>query len=375
VKGELIQDTGALGAVEEDWRRLAVARENAFITPDWFRSWWSAYGEEHEPAVVVVRDGEEVKGVLPLVRSEGRPRALRFAGYNLGDCFEAATAPGDEPAVAAAAAAALSEGGLHGVLITDNVPVESAMPAELAGGFAPPLATVPQRTAELPYAALPDSWDEYLAGRSSNLRQKVRRMERVLERDHGLVLRQVAGQEELPKAFDDLFRLHDLRWRDRGGTSLASDRSRDAHRAFAAAALERGWLRLRLIELEGQPAAAFYGWRLGDRYAFYQSGFDPDWSKRSVGLLVVSLALRAAIEEGAAVFDLLLGSEDYKARLADGAREVQTVAMAPPHRPVRLALAAEARMRRVGGRLAGRGGRTAQFVRGVARRMPTGRGD
>ncbi|MEK6251714.1 MAG: GNAT family N-acetyltransferase [Actinomycetota bacterium] len=53
-------------------------------------------------------------------------------------------------------------------------------------------------------------------------------------------------------------------------------------------AQQRGWLRLRLLEVDGVAVAGFLGWRLGDSYAFYQSGFDPSWPDKSVGVVMMA---------------------------------------------------------------------------------------
>ena len=108
------------------------------------------------------------------------------------------------------------------------------------------------------------------------------------------------------------FHLHDKRFADRGGSSLSAERTRSFHREFAAAALEQGWLRLWFLELDGLPAAAWYGWRLGERYSYYNSGFDPAFAALSPGLVLISAVIESAFQEGAAEFDFLLGGESYK---------------------------------------------------------------
>jgi CelD/BcsL family acetyltransferase involved in cellulose biosynthesis len=373
LRAEVVTDLGKLAAFEDSWRNLAEQRGNAFITPEWFRSWFDAYADGHSPAVIVGRDdGGAVRGVLPMVRQLGRPHALRFGGFNLGDSFHAAAAIEDVDELAVAAAAALAEDPGRRLIVLDNLPAEDPLARVLATRA--DLAEVPQRRGNQPYAVLPGSWDEYLESRSAKRRKRLRYLERTLGREHQVEFRQVADPGELDPAFDELFRLHDLRWQERGGSSLAPGPAREAHRSFARAALARGWLRLRLLEVDGVAVAAFYGWRIGDRYAFYQGGFDPAWAKLSVGTLIVSMSLRSAIEEGAREFDMLLGGEEYKARFAERSREVRTVALAPALSPVRLALGGEALMRRMGRRITARGGRGARIGTALANRLPTGRG-
>ena len=53
----------------------------------------------------------------------------------------------------------------------------------------------------------------------------------------------------------------------------------------------------------------------------YNSGYDPDYSKLSVGLLLKALCLKEAIEDGKEYLDFLRGKEPYKYDL--GAKDVQ----------------------------------------------------
>ena len=123
------------------------------------------------------------------------------------------------------------------------------------------------------------SWEDYLASRSRNLRSQVRRKTKALERDHDAVFR-LAEEATLEADLATLVDLHERRWRGRGGSGALGEAPRRFHSGFAAAALRRGWLRLWILELRGEPAAALYGWRVGDRYSYYQAGLDPAYERR-----------------------------------------------------------------------------------------------
>jgi CelD/BcsL family acetyltransferase involved in cellulose biosynthesis len=76
-----------------------------------------------------------------------------------------------------------------------------------------------------------------------------------------------------------------------------------------------------VLTVEGAPRAALYGWRLPDRFAFYQAGYDPDWQQRSVGTVLLGHVIARAFAEGLAEFDFLRGTEPYKLVWANGARD------------------------------------------------------
>src|SRR5207245_43184 len=97
-----------------------------------------------------------------------------------------------------------------------------------------------------------------------------------------------------------------------GLAGLAARRAAPSPGLGLLAAPDRGWLRLSELRLDGRPAASLYGFRYRDTFSFYQSGFDPAYARDSVGLVTMGLAIRSAIEEGAAEYDLLHGDEAYK---------------------------------------------------------------
>lgn len=377
MKAELITDLDALATVEEGWRRLAVQRGNAFLSPDWYRAWVRADGRQHTPAVVATRDQTgEISGVVPLVLDRGsRPHALRFGGSSFGDRFGIAAPRSIEDHVAEAAIAELEQAGFTSMLVLHRVDAESEWPERMAAASGRRLAVVDQGTAELPHVKVAGlDWEGYLAERSQKFRQRVGRgLERALERDGiEFAVRETSDPARLDEDMATLFRLHDLR-HEASDSSIVSEQVRESLRTFADGALERGWLRLRILELDGHPAAAFLGWRLGPSYAVYQSGFDPAWAEQSAGMLLLNDTVRAAIAEDAEEVDLLLGGEAFKWRFAPDPRVVRTVIVVGAARPARLLASGEAFARERGRRLA-RHPRLRPAARSLARLLPGGRG-
>ena len=330
-------DLGQLGEIEPQWRSLAEARGNPFVTPDWATRWFGHYADQAKPLIVAVRGDAGLRGVLPLaLRTEGRPRSCGFIGSNLGDVFHPVCPREVEAEIAAAAGSALAARHSDWTAIAlEHAEMERPWIDELRAAAGKRLREFPRGTAELPTIELAKygDWEAYLGSRSSHLRKRLRQMERKLSDGHELHIRRTESPAELEKDFATFFEVHDRRWADRGSSSLATDRSRAFLCDFGAAALKRGWLRLWFLELDGRAVATWYGWRLGERYAFYNAGFDPELSKLSPGLVLLAKVIESAFAEGARGFDFLLGDESYKSRFADGARSVVDTTLAPgfPH--------------------------------------------
>jgi CelD/BcsL family acetyltransferase involved in cellulose biosynthesis len=376
VRAELIGDPAGIRGVEDGWRELAVARSNGFVTPEWFWSWHCYRGQRSTPLVSVARrpDGG-LAGVMPLVLdTTRRPRAIRFAGAALGDRFHPAAAVEDEDEVAEATARALAAAGLgRRMLVLDHVESDRTWWQRMAAASPVRVARTEQQHTRCPYVSLEGlDWEGYLAGRRQKFRKNLRQGERRLLREHAARLIS-AGEDDLRAGLDHLFRLHALRFPGRE-SSLTSGGAEPVLRAWAEAAHRRGWLRLNLLEAEGEIVAAVLAWRVGRSYATYQGGFDPAWSGSSVGTVLEGMTIRRAIEEGASEYDFLLGEEDYKRRFTgDSARSAHTVVMTGAHRPLRVLVAGEAGARRLAGSLQDRPA-LARVARSLRALLPTARG-
>jgi CelD/BcsL family acetyltransferase involved in cellulose biosynthesis len=331
---ELIDREDDLGSVIDPWRRLAAARGNAFVTPEWYLAALKTLHQGSAPAVAVVRGDEGgVRGLLPLVHVlSPRARLASFPGTRFGDLFHPVAQEGEDEWIATEAAPVLARHlGARCHLDLGRVDADARWWSELARAWPARMKAVPQPEEALPYIELDgSSWEDYLAARSRQFRNQVSRKMRWLRRDHEVRLRQSSAPEEVARDFRTLFELHDARWTGRHVvSSIVDPKARDFLGEFAADAHERGWLRLYLLEVDEVPVAGWYGWRVGDRFSYYQAGFDPAWSQYSVGFLLLAETVREAIAEGAAEYDLLLGSESFKSRFATGQRRGRSVLLAP----------------------------------------------
>ncbi|MDD7966725.1 GNAT family N-acetyltransferase [Actinomycetospora lemnae] len=345
---EVLADPADEPGLVDEWRALAEAAGNAFVSPEWYGAYARHYGADAPPFVVRVRDADgSLAGLLPLCRDakrRGAGRTVRFAGANVGDRFAPVAAAGREAEVARAAAGALG----REAVVLHNVDAGAAWIPALGEGLRGRVAATRLRGGVMPYVPLTGhTWDTFLGARSRNFRQQVRRKERALVDGLGAKVRATSSPGEVVGDVGEFFRLHALRWDEReGGSTITSPTVRAFHEDFAAAALGRGWLRMSFLEIDGTAVAALYGWRIGGRYAYFQAGFDPAWAEKSVGLVLMAHTVREAIEEGADEYDLLLGDETYKARFATDERAVETLVVAGALDPTRLLAQADAGVRR-----------------------------
>lgn len=338
---EIIESRERLERLAAQWRELAVADGNAFTSPEWFGSTVDGArdGSSQPFVAVLVADDGSLEALLPLVR-DGR-RVIRFAGAELGDRF-APVARSAESAqrVCDEMASLLRRRRDWSSLILENVESTDRWPSSFANGLN--VARLGHREEVAPFAVIGGlDWDAWLASRSRNFRSQLGRKQRALERAHAVEFCLARSAEEVDASLESFRRLHLSRWDPRGGSAAVTDRSSSAHREFAHAALAQGWLRLWTLEVDGAAVAAWYGWHVGQRYAYYLGGFDPEWERHSVGFLLQAHTIRHAISEGASVYDLLVGGESYKRRFAEEESSLSSYVVTRRFSKARLATAGE----------------------------------
>jgi CelD/BcsL family acetyltransferase involved in cellulose biosynthesis len=314
----------SLEAARESWQKLAPGTCNIFATWEWASTWWRHFGREAELCLIACElpGRSDPVAVLPLYAgSDGAVRTVRFLGHGPADQLGPICAPEDTAAAACALRRSLRDR-LAGwdLFRGDYLPAEEGWDGLLGASVlvheASPVLDIETR-----------DWDAFLAERSSSLRKQIRYQERRLEREHDLRYRLASDPDRLDDDFEQLCRLHGLRWR--GGESHAFAGPRRSFLCdFAHCALDRGWLRLWFLELDGEPAAAWLGFRFGDVESYYQGGRDPRWDRLSVGAVLVAHTVRRAVEDGMSQYRFLRGGEAYKDRLATRDPAVVTLALA-----------------------------------------------
>lgn len=305
--------------LQEAWDGLAEGSGNVFGSSEWARAWWRHWGTGYPLKVTTCRgQNGDLMAVFPLYLAARRPlRILRFIGHGPADLLGPVHVPEERHAVGAALRSHLrSTSSRWDLVLAQQVPV--------AGGWSDTLTGHVLRRERSPLLRLRwSTWDEYLATRSANFRQQVRRKGRRVTRSHSVRFRLTSNPDRLDHDLSCLFALHAARWGAAASAAFAPSRQA-FHRDFARRALCRGWLRLWMMEVDDVPVAAWYGFRMGGVESYYQSGRDPRWERESVGLILLAHTVRCALEDGMREYRFLRGGEAYKDRFTDDEAETES---------------------------------------------------
>lgn len=338
---DVIREAPALERLGPEWQALLArsSSDRLFSTFEWLHTWWQHLGAGRRLCVRTVRRGGELVAIAPFVFRAATTTAhpafgcieLLGAGDVGSDYGDLVVARDCEAECLEALAEHLASE--HHVFAFRRLRDESCLLATLCRRLGQQRFTLEARPDELsPYVRFESrSFEGYLATLSHGHRHAYRRYRRVLARKHEVAFDTVRSEAERGPALASFLALHAARWQARGDAgAFARPELLAFHEAMSALALRRGWLRLQLLRLDGRAVAAVYGFRYGDVFYYYQTGFDPAFAADSVGLVACGLSIENAMAEGAAEFDFLHGTEDYKRRWAPAARRLVRLELYPP---------------------------------------------
>lgn len=309
-------DALALGPATWGGLLAQTTAASPFMSWAWHRAWAHSAPPEDlaaSEAVLLYDSAGRLQALAPVAARRVSFRRARIAAltWAIGDVgcpdhLDLMATPGADLEALAPALEALP---WH-VMILSNLTEGAPNVGRLAAALARRGHAV-QHTAlwSCPYLELPSAWEEYLATLSPTRRQLLRRKERNLYRAHRAVLTDYEA-DRLDEGWGWLVALHERRWT--GAGVFREPRIERLHRRFACEMARRGQLWLTTLDLDGEPAAAWYGFADRDAVYFYQSGRDPAWERESVGLVLMGLMIRRAIERGYRRFEFLRGEEPYK---------------------------------------------------------------
>jgi CelD/BcsL family acetyltransferase involved in cellulose biosynthesis len=307
-----------LGPVSElfaAWAALHTASPSAtpFMSAGWARAWWPHFAPRAQPFVLVVRQGDEVVGLAPLVlRRRGGFRILEPAGMEPGDYWDVLAAPEHRAAVAAAVAEALLEhrdewdAWILRCAPPDS-PIEDALDA--AG-----LRSLVRPRIQSPSLQLPDTFDAYLDALPASHRQNLRRHLRRLDGGE-VTLREVSDPAELPAAVERWALLRGHQW-EAAGRTINPEHMTPRFAAFLRAVVRElvplGMAHLWEFERDSQVVGSYVNFADARRFHWYLGGFDPQVAPLGLGKIAIGHGIRRSIEAGRLEYDFGRGAEPYK---------------------------------------------------------------
>lgn len=337
----------------EEWQRLEPAwnpllhdsaADRVTLTWEWLTTWWQVFGAGREPFILVARDGPEVVGIAPLLRRTVRRfglayRRLEFLASGEDEADEICSEGLDfilrrgreADALKAIIGYLSARPSQWDEMLLCDVPEDApsiSLLREMCAAHGVEWRIVQREfSVHLP---LPCDWETFLKGLNPNIRRDIRK-DRRLAGAGDIQWRAIDDTANFEEGFETLARLHRARWEARGRPGVfASEKFTRFHRLVAPRLLPKGWLRLFVLSLNGEPVAALHVLTYNRVMSWYQSGFDGGHSAvASPGTLALSFAIESAIAEGFTEFDFLKAEAgSYKLRWSRQTRGIVRLRLA-----------------------------------------------
>jgi len=283
---------------------------NIFLTPSWQQAWWQVFGKDSQLTLLPVetRSGE---GIAPLILKDGVISFL--GGTDLFDYHDFLVPKGAEGEFYPALMERLARLSWR---VMDLRSLQNESPTI---GILESLARERGYKVEIeredvsPGTVLPRSWEDFMAGLSVKDRHELRRKIRRLEAEGQARQYVLTAPEEISAAIDDFFVLLRKSRQDKAEFLIPARETFFRQATYALA--QKGQTRLYFMDFKGVRVASALCFDYSGTFYLYNSGYDPEYSPMSVGLINKAWCIKDAIEKGRAYFDFLRGSEAYKYHL------------------------------------------------------------
>ena len=292
---------------------------NIFMTPDWQYIWWNRFAADKEVIIEPVQSGHNVSGIVTLLR---KSNILTFIGNS--DVFDYM----DFPVVSG-----MEENFYRylfnrlGAIEWNEILLESIPEGSPTLEFLPDIARKENYCVSVfesdvtPFLELPHHWDEYLSGLRKKDRHELRRKLRRLEtqgdfRQFEVDFTTADVQSEMSEFFVLMAKSASYK------EQFLTEDNKAVFVEIATKLSVNGQFRLFFMEIGSERVACCICFDYGNDIFLYNSGYNPEFSPLSIGLLNKALTIDVAISENKSEYNFLRGTERYKYHLGAEDRKV-----------------------------------------------------
>ena len=337
-----IETSQKFADIHDQWDDLLRKSKIAspFLTWEWMYSWWVCYGEKQTTnslCIVIAKEANNLIGILPGYIKNRKVFGQTLATFLfLGSEFESSDYL---DLIRQESEGADLVKGLFHVLVKekeiDQIALLNILEDQAILGAIDNFAkqfdvyTIVKPHRICPYLPLNGDWDSFVNSLSKNQRYNLRRRTRKLFEEFDAKLEILEDPEELEIAVDELFRLHEDRFKTKQDQSIfRADLRKNFHKKVGGYFLEKDILRLFRLSVNNKTIASLYCYEFANKLFYFQFGMDPEWAKHSPGVVIMGRAIKYANDKGLDLFDFMRGSEDYKFKWTDKIRKMVTVDLA-----------------------------------------------
>ena len=322
MKTELLPGQPLPPEIRSAWETILekIPHRNPFLSPLWVEIWLRHFGRSLEPKLLLFRDDNEaLQGIGHLLESaDGGKKGLSLSGSrDVWDYRDFIIQPGWEEEAFKSLPFLLKKDSFDFIelnSIAQFSPTAEVFPKAMESFGFRVSREIEETVINL---SLPSTWEGFLEALNAKDRHELRRKIRRIEKEGPCEWVKATDPFSLDEKMSLFLELHRQSRRDKSEFMTAEMEA--YFRDLARELLKKGWLDLSFLRFQEKEIAAFFSFDFAETKFVYNSGYDPDFSWYSPGIVLSAYCIRGAIEKGMEGFNFLRGREDYKYHL--GGRE------------------------------------------------------
>jgi CelD/BcsL family acetyltransferase involved in cellulose biosynthesis len=313
------------GHLCDSWNEILAqtACANIQLTYEWLSSWWQVFGDDERLSLITVTDSGKTIGIAPLFISTVIDKAgfelrkLTFIGDGLTDYHDLLIADERRKEVLQNLVDFIVNGkekwdAIHLRNIRSDSPNLPILRAALKNTL---LRYVERINIRSPYISIGRNWSGYYDGLSKNIRSDIRRRLNCMSRLGKTEFVRLHKIDDIANTLNIIKSIHIKCRQAKGEISWYTDEKRVRFVSLVLKRFsDRKWLDLVLLKLNDRIVAYYLGFVYDSIVYFWNTGFDPEFSKVSPGKLLLHDWIKDSFKAGYKEFDFMVGEESYKSQ-------------------------------------------------------------
>jgi CelD/BcsL family acetyltransferase involved in cellulose biosynthesis len=307
----------------DSWNEILsqTANANVQLTHEWLSSWWEVFGDNMKLSLITITDRGKIIAIAPLTitkvicKAGFEFRKLTFLGDGLTDYHDLLIANERREDILQILLKFIVNirdnwDAIHFRNVRSDSPNLPIMRDTLGNTT---FTFVERINIQCSYIPINCNWSNYYGALSKNIRSDIRRRSNLLAKMGKVEFIRLHEVEDVMDTLCIIKSIHVKCRRAKGEISWYTDKKRFS---FVSLILERfgdrKWLDLVFLKLNGRIIAYYLGFMYDNIVYFWNTGFDPEFSKVSPGKLLLHHWIKESFADGCKEFDFMVGEESYK---------------------------------------------------------------
>lgn len=296
----VLQDPRQWLSLKDEWDALLqqTPDSNVFQSFDYLWQWWKYFGHWNGLRIMVVRRGNTVIGVVPLMIEYfpifGRiVRKLMFITAPMEMSRPKFIFGRESEACLPAILNFLSAIRDSWDILDIDEQLDDEQAEAVKAHFRKGRFLLAESATVCPYIEIKGTWEEFITGRSRKLRSNINRLRRKLDSSGDITVRKINSWPALDSALDLHCDIEERSWKAARGLHISADKSHFFfYRALAKTFGSDNSLELRLLECDGKAVASTFGIVRNNVFQSLKIAHDSAYDKLSPGTVLESYELQ-----------------------------------------------------------------------------------